>query len=100
MLVYRRVDVGYGESHGRGQPHGLRAHFAQVPRRQRGHVDGTSAGNLTLIGSVANLIVAEQALKFGIKFAFTEYLRAGIDATVVVTVLSLLICIAWLQFVV
>jgi Na+/H+ antiporter NhaD/arsenite permease-like protein len=56
----------------------------------------TLAGNLTLIGSVANLIVAEQALKFGIKLLFTEYLRAG----VLVTVLSLLVCIAWLQFVV
>ena len=52
--------------------------------------------NLTLIGSVANLIVAEQALKFSIKLSFTEYMRAGI----IVTVLSLLVCIAWLQYVV
>jgi len=32
----------------------------------------TLAGNLTLIGSIANLIVAEQALKFGIRLTFVE----------------------------
>jgi Na+/H+ antiporter NhaD/arsenite permease-like protein len=52
----------------------------------------TLAGNLTLIGSVANLIVAEQALKFGIVLSFREYLRAG----VIITVLSLVACVVWL----
>ncbi|MFN3704912.1 MAG: anion transporter [Thermoflexales bacterium] len=46
----------------------------------------TLAGNLTLTGSVANLIVAEQARKFNIKLTFGEYLKAG----VVITVLTLL----------
>ena len=41
----------------------------------------TLAGNLTLIGSVANLIVAEQALKLGVRLTFTEYLRAGVNIT-------------------
>ena len=54
----------------------------------------TLAGNLTLIGSIANLIVAEQAMKFGIRLTFGEYLRAG----VLITVLSLVVCIAWLSF--
>jgi Na+/H+ antiporter NhaD/arsenite permease-like protein len=41
----------------------------------------TLAGNLTLLGSVANLIVAEVAAKRGIKLSFGEYLRAGIPIT-------------------
>lgn len=52
----------------------------------------TLAGNLTLIGSVANLIVAEQAKKFGIALTFGEYLKAG----VVITVLTLLVAIVLL----
>jgi hypothetical protein len=55
----------------------------------------TLAGNLTLIGSVANLIVAEQALKFDINLTFIEYLRAG----VVITILSLIVCEVWLTFI-
>lgn len=37
----------------------------------------TLAGNLTLLGSVANLIVAESAKRRGIHISFTEYLKAG-----------------------
>jgi Na+/H+ antiporter NhaD/arsenite permease-like protein len=52
----------------------------------------TLAGNLTLIGSVANLIVAEQAKKFGIVLTFGEYLKAG----VVITALTIIVAIALL----
>ncbi len=52
----------------------------------------TLAGNLTLIGSVANLIVAEQALKFGIKLTFMEYLRPGL----IITTLTLIAAIVLL----
>ncbi|MFN4292556.1 MAG: anion transporter [Thermoflexales bacterium] len=52
----------------------------------------TLAGNLTLIGSVANLIVAEQALKFGVKLTFMEYLRPGL----IITTLTLIAAIALL----
>jgi Na+/H+ antiporter NhaD/arsenite permease-like protein len=52
----------------------------------------TLAGNLTLIGSVANLIVAEQARKFKIDLSFGAFLRAGIP----ITLLSLLAVIALL----
>ena len=55
----------------------------------------TLAGNLTLIGSVANLIVAEQALKLGVKVTFMEYLKAG----VIITVLTLAVAVVWLEIV-
>lgn len=53
----------------------------------------TLAGNLTLLGSVANLIVAELASERGVKLTFREYLRAGIP----ITVLTVVIGIAWLS---
>lgn len=53
----------------------------------------TLAGNLTLIGSIANLIVAEQASQFGIKLSFGEYLRAG----PIITVLTLIVAIVMLR---
>lgn len=52
----------------------------------------TLAGNLTLLGSVANLIVAEIAKKQGVHLSFTEYLKAGTP----IAILSLLVGIAWL----
>lgn len=52
----------------------------------------TLAGNLTLLGSVANLIVAEIAKKHGVHLCFTEYLKAGVP----ITVLSLLLGVGWL----
>jgi Na+/H+ antiporter NhaD/arsenite permease-like protein len=52
----------------------------------------TLAGNLTLIGSVANLIVAEQAKKFNINVSFGAYLKAG----VIITVLTLAVAIVML----
>ncbi len=42
----------------------------------------TFAGNLTLIGSVANLIVAENAEKYGAKLDFFEYLKVGVPLTI------------------
>lgn len=41
----------------------------------------TFAGNLTLLGSVANLIVAEGARKRGIVVSFVTYLKVGIPTT-------------------
>ncbi len=54
----------------------------------------TLAGNLTLLGSVANLIVAEIARHRGVQLGFVEYLKAGTP----VAVLSLLLGILWLSF--
>lgn len=41
----------------------------------------TFAGNLTLLGSVANLIVAEEGLKSGIRINFRDYLAVGVPVT-------------------
>ena len=41
----------------------------------------TFAGNLTLLGSVANLIVAEGAASRGVKLDFWSYLKAGLPIT-------------------
>lgn len=55
----------------------------------------TFAGNLTLIGSVANLIVAEGAAGRGARLGFMDYLKAGLP----ITVLTLAIGTAWLSLV-
>jgi Na+/H+ antiporter NhaD/arsenite permease-like protein len=53
----------------------------------------TLAGNLTILGSVANLIVVEQARGAGIPVGFLEYSKVGVP----VTVLTLLV--GWLLLV-
>ena len=53
----------------------------------------TFAGNLTLLGSVANLIVAEGAASRGVKLGFWSYLKAGVP----VTVLTILAGAWWLS---
>ena len=53
----------------------------------------TWAGNLTLVGSVANLIVAERARTAGVHISFGTYCRAGIPLTLV----TLLIGAWWLE---
>jgi Na+/H+ antiporter NhaD/arsenite permease-like protein len=53
----------------------------------------TLAGNLTLLGSVANLIVAEIAARRGVKLTFVEYLKAGTP----IAILTLLVGVAWLS---
>jgi Na+/H+ antiporter NhaD/arsenite permease-like protein len=54
----------------------------------------TLAGNLTLLGSMANLIVIERARREGIEISFIDYLKVGLPVTLV----TLAIDIAWLQF--
>ncbi|GAB4498406.1 MAG: anion transporter [Anaerolineales bacterium] len=53
----------------------------------------TLAGNLTLLGSVANLIVAEIAAKRGVKLTFWEYTKSGF----IITFISLFLGIMWIQ---
>lgn len=50
----------------------------------------TFAGNLTLLGSVANLIVAESAKKRGVILSFREYLKAGVPITIATLALGVL----------
>jgi Na+/H+ antiporter NhaD/arsenite permease-like protein len=45
-------------------------------------MSSTFAGNLTLIGSVANLIVAERAKKEGVTISFFAYFRIGLPLTI------------------
>ena len=46
-------------------------------------MSSTFAGNLTLIGSMANLIVAERAGARGAHIGFVDYLKVGLPATIV-----------------
>lgn len=58
-------------------------------------MSSTLAGNLTLLGSIANLIVVENARRTGIELSFLEYLKVG----VLLTVLTTLVGVAWLALV-
>jgi Na+/H+ antiporter NhaD/arsenite permease-like protein len=52
----------------------------------------TLAGNLVLVGSIANLIVVEQARELGVRIGWREHARVGVP----VTVLTLAIAAVWL----
>ncbi|HEX3865561.1 MAG TPA: SLC13 family permease, partial [Gemmatimonadaceae bacterium] len=49
-------------------------------------MSSTFAGNLTLLGSMANLIVAERAEVRGVRIPFWDYARVGIPVTVLTIV--------------
>ena len=55
----------------------------------------TLAGNLTLLGSVANLIVAETARQRGVELGFVEFLKPGVPITLLTRVLA----VVWLTVV-
>src|SRR5207248_8996385 len=55
-------------------------------------MSSTLAGNLTVLGSVANLIVVEIARREGVPISFWDYARVGIP----VTVLTLAAGVSWL----
>jgi Na+/H+ antiporter NhaD/arsenite permease-like protein len=55
-------------------------------------MSSTLAGNLTVLGSVANLIVVESARRAGTELKFVEYLKVGIPLTILTT----LVGVAWL----
>ena len=55
-------------------------------------VSSTFAGNLFLLGSIANLIVVEQAAVYDIKITFSQHATVGIP----VTFASLLILLGWI----
>jgi Na+/H+ antiporter NhaD/arsenite permease-like protein len=68
---------------------------AQLPHTEQAWLitamASTLAGNLTLVGSIANLIVAEEARREGVRLGFGRYARAGIP----VTVLTLAVGVVW-----
>jgi Na+/H+ antiporter NhaD/arsenite permease-like protein len=53
----------------------------------------TLAGNLTIVGSVANLIVVEQARSEGIDIGFVEYAKVGVPVTLLTLLLGWLILV-------
>ena len=58
-------------------------------------MSSTFAGNLTVLGSVANLIVVENAGREGVTISFWEYAKVGVPLTILTVGLG----IAWLEFV-
>jgi Na+/H+ antiporter NhaD/arsenite permease-like protein len=54
----------------------------------------TLAGNLLLVGSFANLIVADRAATYGVRITFAEHARAGVP----ITLLSMAFALLWLAF--
>ena len=52
----------------------------------------TLAGNLLLVGSIANIIVAERAQAAGVRLGFIEHARAGVP----ITLLSTAAAVGWL----
>jgi Na+/H+ antiporter NhaD/arsenite permease-like protein len=58
-------------------------------------MSSTFAGNLTVLGSVANLIVVENARREGLTITFGEYCKVGVP----VTLLTLALGVAWLLLV-
>jgi Na+/H+ antiporter NhaD/arsenite permease-like protein len=50
----------------------------------------TLAGNFTLVGSIANLIVAQRAKARGVEFSFWEYFKVGAPLTVLTIAFGLL----------
>lgn len=54
----------------------------------------TWAGNLTLVGSIANLIVAESAAAYGVRIDLKTYCRVGIPLTLITVALGTLWIVA------
>ncbi|MDX2170342.1 MAG: SLC13 family permease [Deltaproteobacteria bacterium] len=52
----------------------------------------TLAGNLILVGSIANLIVVDQAARLGVRIGWAEHARVGVP----ITLISLALAAAWL----
>jgi Na+/H+ antiporter NhaD/arsenite permease-like protein len=70
-----------------------------MPQKERAWLalamSSTLAGYLTLLGSVANLIVVESARRAGTELSFLEYLKVGVPLTLLTTLAG----IAWLSLV-
>ncbi len=56
----------------------------------------TLAGNLFLLGSIANLIVADQAARLGVFVGWRTHFRVGFPVTVVTLILAgIWLCWLW-----
>jgi Na+/H+ antiporter NhaD/arsenite permease-like protein len=72
----------------------LRPFVSTLPNQQRAWLTiamaSTLAGNFTLLGSVANLIVAQIARERGVTIRFWDYFKAGAPLTVITIALGIL----------
>jgi Na+/H+ antiporter NhaD/arsenite permease-like protein len=55
----------------------------------------TYAGNLTVVGSIANLIVVEQARMRGVRISFGDYLRVGVPITIATLAINTAVLWLW-----
>ena len=55
-------------------------------------LSSTLAGNLLIVGSIANIIVVDQAGRLGVKISWREHARVGIP----ITLITLAVAAAWL----
>jgi Na+/H+ antiporter NhaD/arsenite permease-like protein len=74
----------------------LRPFIDSLPNSQQAWLTvamaSTFAGNLTVLGSIANLIVVQRAAASGVAIGFWDYCRVGVP----LTLLTLLIGTVWL----
>ena len=74
----------------------LKPFVATLPDQQQAWLTiamaSTLAGNFTLLGSVANLIVVQRARRYGVTIGFWEYFKVGAPLTIV----TILIGVWWL----
>jgi len=56
-------------------------------------LSSTLAGNLLIVGSIANIIVVDQAGRLGVPISWREHARVGVP----VTILTLAVAAAWLR---
>jgi Na+/H+ antiporter NhaD/arsenite permease-like protein len=72
----------------------LKPFVAHLPHPEHGWLTlamaSTLAGNLTLLGSIANLIVVERARHI-VKISFFEYLKAGVPLTILTITSGILV---------
>jgi len=59
-------------------------------------LSSTLAGNLLVVGSIANIIVIDQASRLGVRITWVEHLRVGVP----VTIFTLGLAAAWLWYLV
>ena len=62
--------------------------FLPAARLSRAPAKATLAGNLTVLGSIANLIVVQTAEETGVKISFWDYFRVGAPLTLITLALG------------
>ncbi len=72
----------------------LKPFVTQIPDQQRAWLTiamaSTLAGNFTILGSVANLIVVQRAREHGIEVSFWDYFKVGAPLTIVTIALGIM----------